>query len=163
MLEAIAMNVANAAYLRVEAQKLSPQPVPVRPMPAVKASVSAPYYSPYVIVDESSSKAILAMRDSATGNITRQFPTDSQIRAYQRVEAMTTAIRTESRVDAPEVASTLNRPKATRQAEDIALPGNNVTFGTGDSEAFSDIEINIDDGAMSPPIGDTYTPVSLDA
>ncbi len=150
MIDALAISVANAAYARVETQKLSAQPVPVRPLPVVKASVAAPYISPYLIVDESSSKAIMAMRDSATGNIVRQYPTESQIRAYQRTEAIMASILAEAKGDVPETMQAVSRPKTQRETEFVRVEDNDFD----QDSVSSDIDV--------PEKVETYTPVDLD-
>ena len=86
MLEAVTTTLMNGVYTRVEAQKIAPQPVAVRPAPLVQSTVAAPYISPYVMMSETSSRAILAVRDTATGNVTRQYPSERQLRAYQRTD-----------------------------------------------------------------------------
>lgn len=147
MIDAIAMTVANAAYARVETQKLGVQPAPVRPLPAVKASVAAPYISPYVIVDDGFSKAILAVRDSATGNIMRQYPSESQIKAYQRTEAVMAAMIASVRGDVPETMPAVTRPKTQRETALTA-------------ELQMNVDAPVEDLDLPPP--ETYTPVDLD-
>ena len=154
MLEAITLNVANAAYARVETQKLATQPAPVRALPAVKASVAAPYVSPYVIVDESSSKAILAVRDSATGNITRQYPTENQIRAYQRTEAIMAAIVSDARGNVPEAMSAISRPKTARNTDERLDFSDKIDFADG-------AESRVDTDDVAPR--QVYVPIDMDA
>ena len=150
MIEAVATTLANAAYARVETQKLAVQPASVRPLPVVKASVAAPYISPYVIVDETSSKAILAMRDSATGNIVRQYPAESQIRAYQRTEAIMAMITAGARGDVAETTPAVARPKTQRETEFAPAENANVD------------QAAVPLGMDMPPMPESYVPVDLD-
>ncbi len=46
----------------------------------------APYISPYIKVDVNFDKAVLQLRDSETGDVVRQIPTEGQLEAYRRAQ-----------------------------------------------------------------------------
>lgn len=86
MLEAIASSAMNASAVRVDTDKVSSLRSAAVTASTTPASKSAPYYSPFIIVDSNFNKAILAIRDSNTGSVTQQYPSKSQIRAYVRAQ-----------------------------------------------------------------------------
>ncbi len=45
-----------------------------------------PYVSPYISIDRQSNRAILQIRDSDTGDVVRQFPTEGQLKAYRSAQ-----------------------------------------------------------------------------
>lgn len=45
-----------------------------------------PYVSPYISIDRQSNRAILQIRDSDTGDVVRQFPTEGQLKAYRTAQ-----------------------------------------------------------------------------
>ncbi len=57
----------------------------------VQEIAKAPYISPYIRVDVNFDRAVLLIRDSDTGDVLRQFPSESQMEAYRRAEAATSA------------------------------------------------------------------------
>lgn len=88
MIEAVNAAVSNAQMVRAVAeQTASTQSFAANPTRIQTAGVTAPYLSPHVDLNGGSSKPILVVRDSETGDRIRQFPTEGQIRAYQRAQA----------------------------------------------------------------------------
>ncbi|PZO88742.1 MAG: hypothetical protein DI626_01035 [Micavibrio aeruginosavorus] len=51
-----------------------------------QASLQAPYVSLYIKVDVNFDKALLLMRDSDTGDVVRQIPSETQLEAYRRAQ-----------------------------------------------------------------------------
>ena len=72
-------------------------PVPVQPAPdaqtdqakeqklaeAQASKQSVVYFSPVIKIDRSTSTAIFQYRDRESGEVTREFPTKSEIKAYE--------------------------------------------------------------------------------
>lgn len=54
----------------------------------VPAGPRAPYISPYIFVDVNFDKAVLQIRDSDTGDVLRQFPSESTLEARSRADAL---------------------------------------------------------------------------
>ncbi len=50
------------------------------------ASARAPYVSPAISIDRESNRAIIQIRDSDTGDVVRQFPTEGQLKAYRQAQ-----------------------------------------------------------------------------
>ena len=46
----------------------------------------APFVSPAIAIDRESSRAIIQIRDSDTGDVVRQFPTEGQLKAYRQAQ-----------------------------------------------------------------------------
>ncbi len=51
-----------------------------------QASTQAPFISLYIKVDVNFDKALLLMRDSDTGDVVRQIPSENQLEAYRRAQ-----------------------------------------------------------------------------
>lgn len=84
MIEGINSSIATASLLRpVVEQEMNArgQSASIEP---VQRSPQAPYVSPYLFVDNANNKVILQIRDSESGDVVRQIPSDSQIRAYNK-------------------------------------------------------------------------------
>ena len=91
MIEAVNSAIANASLVRGAAEQLSTaraasassnaQEAPSRPLP------QAPFVSPFIFVDVNFDTAVIQIRDSDTGNVVDQFPSQSRLEALQRSEA----------------------------------------------------------------------------
>ncbi len=86
MIEGINASVANATVARqVLEQNDAARSYAANPT-QVQQVARAPYVSPYIYYNDTYNKAVLAIRDSDSGEIVRQIPTDSQLRAYQKAQ-----------------------------------------------------------------------------
>lgn len=88
MIEAVNSVLANSSLSRGSAVQLSTaakvsQEAPVTP--------KAPYISPHIVVDTGANKAVIQIRDSDTGDVLTQFPSESRIRAIQADQALQAA------------------------------------------------------------------------
>lgn len=113
MLEAITSSAMNAVAARVDTEKVSALRSSAITASTAAPSATAPYYSPYIIVDSNFNKAILAIRDNETGNVTQQYPTESQIKAYKRaqqVQAEVAASIAEASQPQPDVSQARAQP-----------------------------------------------------
>lgn len=54
----------------------------------IQKAATAPYVSPYISIDKNHNKAVLQIRDSDTGTVLRQFPTENQLQAYDRAREL---------------------------------------------------------------------------
>lgn len=128
MIEAVNASVATASLLRASveqaeaAQSYAANPTQVQRLP------QAPYVSPYVSMNYTIDKAVLQFRDSESGEVVAQIPSDTQLRAYRRAASQQPVIfeqkadavserieiRTAPAVDAPKAESTpAPEPEAT--------------------------------------------------
>ena len=85
MIEAVNAVVSNSQILRSMAeQTATTQNLSANPARIQSAAISAPYLSPHVDYNGGNSKPIFVVRDSASGEVIKQFPSEAQIRAYTR-------------------------------------------------------------------------------
>lgn len=85
MIEAVTSLISNSQLLRSVAEQTSTtQTLTANPARVQTAAVSAPYLSPHVDYNGGNSKPIFVVRDSSTGETLKQFPSEGQIRAYQK-------------------------------------------------------------------------------
>lgn len=93
MIEAVNSVVSNASALRGSAEQVSTArslvagPGGVQAAAGPPESPKAPYISPYISLDYNYDRAVLQIRDSDTGEVQAQFPTESRLAAQQRAEA----------------------------------------------------------------------------
>ena len=95
MIEAVNSVIASAPLLRGNAEQGSS--VRAVQSEAVRELPQAPYVSPYIFVDNNYNKAVLQIRDSDTGDVLRQFPSE------QRLEVIRQQQFQETRVQRPDV------------------------------------------------------------
>ncbi|HBR69967.1 MAG TPA: hypothetical protein DEA55_11390 [Rhodospirillaceae bacterium] len=82
MIEAVNSLVSNAPFLRANAEQVSA--VRLELPESVSAGPQAPYVSPYISVDVNFDTAVLQIRNSSTGDVIRQFPSESTLEARRR-------------------------------------------------------------------------------
>ena len=109
MIEAVNSTIAASVVSRanVEQQSAARAAAEIEPVQQV---VRAPFVSPYISVDTNFDRAVLQIRDSETGDVVNQFPSQNQLEAYQRAQAA--QIRAES----------LAEPGPDPQAQEAAAP-----------------------------------------
>ena len=94
MIEAVNSTVANASSLRANVEAVSvlrsaadvAPPVQIGDTKVIELP-KAPYISPYIVIDRNYNKAVLQIRDSDTGDVVQQFPTESRLAQISRVQA----------------------------------------------------------------------------
>ena len=106
MIEAVNSVLANASLSRGSAAQASALAKIDLEAPATP---KAPFISPRIALDTTANRAIIQIRDSDTGAVLTQFPSESRIRAIQAEQALrdAQAARLESveRLEAAEVPS----------------------------------------------------------
>lgn len=86
MIEAVNASISTAQSVRAVAQQMSAvESLAAKPVTVQKVSMSTQYTSQYVELAPDI-KPIFILRDTDTGESIRQFPTEGQIRAYQRAQ-----------------------------------------------------------------------------
>jgi len=86
MIEAVKSTLsASSATRNVVAQNSTAKSLSANPA-KIQEAAKAPYVSPYIAIDRSSNRAVLQIRDSDTGDVVRQFPTEGQLKAYRTVQ-----------------------------------------------------------------------------
>jgi len=86
MIEAVNSVIANSAITRGPAEQQSAARSFAANPERVQEVPRAPYVSPYIFVDVTFNEAVLQIRDSETGDVVRQFPSESQLEAYRRAQ-----------------------------------------------------------------------------
>lgn len=87
MIEAVNSVVASSTVVRGQAEQVSVARSYAANPERVQEVAKAPYVSPYIRVDVNFDKAVLQVRDSDTGDVLRQYPSESQLQAYRRAQA----------------------------------------------------------------------------
>ncbi len=125
MIEAVNSVIANASLLRGNTEQVDASRAfasnPERVQEVVARSPSAPFVSPYISVDVRFDTAVLQIRDSDTGDVVSQFPSESAMAARQRQAA-----QAEGRIEA-ESTSTFE----TSQAESFLIYEADSIYETG--------------------------------
>jgi len=107
MIEAVNSVLSNAAVTsRVAEQQSAARSYAANPE-KVQEVAKTPYISPYISIDRQSNKAVLQIRDSDTGDVVTQYPTEGQLKAYR--QAQQASIRAD-RAAENAVAKTVARP-----------------------------------------------------
>lgn len=114
MIEAVNSVLSTAPYTKavVEQQSVATS-YAANPDRVQQATSQAPYISLYIKVDTNFDKAILQIRDSDTGDVVRQIPTESQLEAYRRAQTSNSVRRSE----AQEVSEVIVPETETRQVD----------------------------------------------
>ena len=89
MIEAVNALIANSSTLRVSTQQVDTEGT--RNAQRIEASeasepVLAPYVSPFIQVDNRFDTAVIQIRDSDTGDVLTQFPSEPSLRSRQAEE-----------------------------------------------------------------------------
>jgi len=87
MIEAVNSVLSNASLTKGAAEQQSAVKSYASNPERVQEVAQAPYVSPYISVDSSSNRAVLQIRDSDTGDVVRQFPTEGQLKAYRTAQS----------------------------------------------------------------------------
>ena len=91
MIEAVNSVVANASVLRGQAEAVSAARSFAANPERVQEVVQAPYISPYISMDVNYNKAVLQIRDSDTGDVLKQFPSETALEFRSRQAAVQSA------------------------------------------------------------------------
>lgn len=86
MIEAVNSVLSNASLTRGATAQPSAERIVSANPEKVQERAQAPYVSPYISVDKASNRAVLQIRDSDTGDVVRQFPTEGQLKAYRTAQ-----------------------------------------------------------------------------
>lgn len=84
MLEAVTTVAFNASLLRGAAEQMSAARSLAANPESTQIVPQAPYISPYVHLDVNFDKAVLQIRDSETGDVVRQIPSEPALESARR-------------------------------------------------------------------------------
>lgn len=114
MIEAVNSVLSNASSTKaVVEQQATTRSLAANPDKTQEVA-RAPYVSPYISLDRGSNRAVLQIRDSDTGDVVRQYPTESQLRAYRNAQETS---RREEQTIGVNTPSESNRPSASTNIE----------------------------------------------
>lgn len=87
MIEAVNSVLANASLVRGTTNQIDASRAPDIDTEAPSAP-QAPFISPFISIDAGSNTAVIQIRDSETGDVLRQFPSETTIATRQRQEQL---------------------------------------------------------------------------
>ncbi len=139
MIEAINASISNAPVVRAIAAEVSTSQS-ANPVRIQKAAVTAPYLSPHVRLSPNA-KPVFVVRDVETGTQIKQFPSEAQIRAYQKageVKAQVQAQLTggEAKTVTPEQARIMVETSVQYKEERAAVKYDSQSVPGAKSESF---------------------------
>lgn len=149
MIEAVNSVLVGAQLLRGTSEQTSQPRVDVQaPAQDRIPGPVAPFVSPYIFVDVNFNKAVLQIRDSDTGDVLRQFPSESTLEARRRVELQRTP-------QVPEFSDVVDDGGARESAaasapSTVSLPSGR-SFGI-DTTAFSGVDASFSSGVAQAQI-----------
>lgn len=114
MIEAVNSVLSNAPVARGNAEQNSQARSLAANPEKVQEVAQAPYVSPYIFMDINYDKAILQLRDSDTGDVLRQYPSESQLEAYRRAQSTsepTPSVKVETRETPTQNVETTQAPE----------------------------------------------------
>jgi len=145
MVDAISSVVTNAPFVRSNVEQASSARAPQAPQETLEApSVPvAPFVSPFIQVDTNFNEAVIQVRNADTGDVVRQFPSESTLRARQQAESLTSsqAERQRSQEDVEVNTTPIESGDASQnvaaQAAEAAVPAPNPVNAQAASNALS--------------------------
>ena len=104
--------------------------------PASNPGPSAPFISPKVEYSNDFDRTVLLIRDSDTGEVVQQYPSENQLRAYQRAQSVS-----------PSVTETAQAPEASQQSQDLDIQ---VSESRADTNVSADIAAQAQQQVSAP-------------
>jgi len=154
MIEAVNAVVSNSSILRSIAEQTSTtQVLSANPSKIQSAAITAPYLSPHVDYNGGNSKPIFVVRDSATGETLKQFPSEAQIRAYAKAAQVQEQIAVQSQFQSTDNGA----------AEAAALRSADVAKSSIEYKAARQAVRQQQEPAVFKPTGSVKTEGSTDA
>lgn len=140
MIEAVNSVISNAVLARGSAEQQSVARSYAANPERVQEVARAPYVSPYISMDINYNKAVLQIRDSDTGDVVRQFPSESQMEAYRKAQAAQASREALSSIqisgpstDATPAQKTTTAPSAPTPSEIATAAPSTQGSGKGDT------------------------------
>lgn len=95
MIDAVSAVTLNFSSLRGSAEQVASARSYAANPEKIQEAAQAPYISPYIHVDVDFDRAVLQIRDSDTGDVVRQFPSESEMESRRRAAAQAQAASTD--------------------------------------------------------------------
>jgi len=126
MIEAVNSVLSNASSTRVVAEQQSTVRSYAANPEKTQEVARTPYVSPYISIDRSSNRAVLQIRDSDTGDVKTQYPTEGQLKAYQAAQQA----QARSETSSSNSASVINTGSDVEVPQVDAAPAPSVSVDT---------------------------------
>lgn len=123
MIEAVNSVLSNSPLVRGSVDQASVARAEIQ---SVASSPQAPYISPYISVDINYNKAVLQIRDSDTGDVLNQFPSQSRLEAVQRAQSISEAGGVFQATQGGSAAASVHTPGSDAAAAQEAAPAPQV-------------------------------------
>ena len=117
MIEAVNSVVSNSPLVRGNVDQATVARAEIQ---SVASTPQAPYISPYISVDINYNKAVLLIRDSDTGDVLNQFPSQSRLEAVRRVETIREAGGVFQATQGGDASASVHTPGSTTASTDAA-------------------------------------------
>ena len=128
MLEAVNSVISNASLLRGQAEQQSNARSLAANPDHVQVAPQAPFISPYIHIDMNYKTAVLALRDSETGDFLTTIPSDARLQAKAQDQARRARAETlPEATPAPQQATTATAEIAPQAAPQAQI--NTAAFG----------------------------------
>lgn len=127
-IETVASSISRANSPTARAPETAPAPQ-LDTKPAERAITDTAYISPAIRFDTAAQIAVFMYRDSTTGDVQRQYPSKTQIEAYQQERAQVAVPQFETE-PAPETTET-EAPKPAPSANSESIPVDATTVENG--------------------------------
>ncbi len=88
MIEAVNSVLSNASNVRASVEQNSTARSQSANPDKTQEAAKTPYVSPYISIDSQSNRAVLQIRDSNTGDVVAQYPSEGQLKAYQSAQRL---------------------------------------------------------------------------
>lgn len=130
MLEAVNSVLQTSSLIRASADQVSSVDSFAANPERVQRVAQAPYVSPYVHVDNNYNKAVLQIRDSDTGDVLNQFPSEERLRTIAQQSSVPV-----EREGAPEKSEDSALADVQRTSSQAASSSNSVATEGADNSA----------------------------
>lgn len=146
MIEAVNSVLSNASSSRsVVEQQATTRSYAANPEKTQEAATKTPYVSPYISIDRNYNKAVLQIRDSDTGDVIRQFPTEGQLKAYRTAQQFSERQKAQAESQLKQANGASQVSSSSSQVEvsttpDVAVDTSSVATAQTETSGFSGTE-----------------------
>lgn len=120
MIEAVNSVLSNASATRaVVEQQATTRSYAANPE-KIQEAAKTPYVSPYISIDRNYNKAVLQIRDSDTGDVVRQFPTEGQLKAYRTAQQFSDRQKAQTQAELNQASSSSTSESTTANVPVVA-------------------------------------------
>jgi len=162
MFEAVNSTLSNAPLIRAQAEQASAARSFAANPERVQEVAQAPYISPYIKMDVNYDKAVIQIRDSDTGDVVRQIPTEPALEAARRFN-QSREVQPEPAFDPAPRQAPAQQPTQQVSAPEpraAAAPQQTPEISSAAFGAFAKQVATIQAAAAGPTVGSTVSTVA---